>query len=110
MLPKMQGWMDAKVFLTESNSPGICRQETPHYEEVVKSVPGKEEVLMAKKMSNRTTEVIKMKQQKKGKFFTFIFSFIPGAAEMYMGFMKQGVSLMADFNLLSDAFCFPCGR
>ena len=38
-----------------------------------------------------------MKQQKKGKFFTFIFSFIPGAAEMYMGFMKQGLSLMALF-------------
>ena len=38
-----------------------------------------------------------MKQQKKSKFFTFMFSFIPGAAEMYMGFMKQGVSLMAIF-------------
>ena len=38
-----------------------------------------------------------MKQQKKGKFFTFLFSFIPGAAEMYMGFMKQGVSLMLLF-------------
>lgn len=38
-----------------------------------------------------------MRQQKKGKFFTFIFSFIPGAAEMYMGFMKQGVSLMTLF-------------
>lgn len=40
-----------------------------------------------------------MKQQKKNKFFTFIFSFIPGAAEMYMGFMKQGVSLMGLFFL-----------
>ena len=40
-----------------------------------------------------------MKQQKKGKFFTFIFSFLPGAAEMHMGFMKQGVSLMALFLL-----------
>lgn len=38
-----------------------------------------------------------MKQQKKGKFFTFIFSFLPGAAEMYMGFLKQGVSLMTLF-------------
>ncbi len=38
-----------------------------------------------------------MKQQKKNKFFTFMFSFIPGAAEMYMGFMKQGLSLMALF-------------
>ena len=48
LLPKMQGWMDAKMFLTESTGPGIYRQETPHYEEVVKSVPGKEEVLTAK--------------------------------------------------------------
>ncbi len=38
-----------------------------------------------------------MRQQKKSKFFTFIFSFLPGAAEMYMGFMKQGVSLMLLF-------------
>ena len=38
-----------------------------------------------------------MKQQKRGKFFTFVFSLIPGAAEMYMGFMKKGVSLMALF-------------
>ena len=38
-----------------------------------------------------------MKQQKKSKFLTFIFSFIPGAAEMYMGFMKQGISLMMVF-------------
>lgn len=38
-----------------------------------------------------------MKQQKKNKIFTFIFSFIPGAVEMYMGFMKQGISLMALF-------------
>lgn len=40
-----------------------------------------------------------MKQQKKNKFFTFIFSLIPGAAEMYMGFMKQGASLMGLFLL-----------
>ena len=38
-----------------------------------------------------------MKQQKKNKFFNFMCSFVPGAAEMYMGFMKQGVSLMALF-------------
>ena len=38
-----------------------------------------------------------MKQKKKNKFFTFLFSFVPGAAEMYMGFMKQGLSLMALF-------------
>ena len=45
-----------------------------------------------------------MKQQKKGKFLTFMFSFIPGAAEMYMGFMKMGVSLMALFFLCVAIF------
>lgn len=54
-------------------------------------------------------------RQKKSKFFTFIFSFLPGAAEMYMGFMKNGVSIMAIFFLsimipsvlrISDAFGF----
>ena len=38
-----------------------------------------------------------MKQKKKNKAFTFICSFLPGAAEMYMGFMKLGLSLMALF-------------
>ena len=38
-------------------------------------------------------------KQKKNSFFTFIFSFIPGAAEMYMGFMKSGISLMTAFFL-----------
>ncbi len=38
--------------------------------------------------------------KKKNGFFTFIFSFLPGAGEMYMGFMKQGVSLMGAFFLL----------
>ncbi len=33
--------------------------------------------------------------KKKNRFWTFCFSFIPGAGEMYMGFMKMGVSLMA---------------
>lgn len=36
-------------------------------------------------------------RRKKNGFFTFIWSFIPGAAEMYMGFMKCGLSLMALF-------------
>lgn len=36
-------------------------------------------------------------RQKKNSFFRFVFSFMPGAAEMYMGFMKNGVSLMALF-------------
>lgn len=40
-----------------------------------------------------------MKQKKKNKFFTFLCSFVPGAAEMYMGFMKMGFSLMAVFFL-----------
>ena len=40
-----------------------------------------------------------MKQKKKNKFYTFILSFMPGAAEMYMGFMKKGVSLMGIFLL-----------
>lgn len=35
--------------------------------------------------------------KKKNGFLTFIFSLLPGAGEMYMGFMKQGVSLMAMF-------------
>lgn len=38
-----------------------------------------------------------MKPRKKNTFFTFIFSFIPGAAEMYMGFMKSGISLFSLF-------------
>jgi len=40
-----------------------------------------------------------MKPQKKNKFLTFIFSFMPGAVEMYMGFLKKGASLMAIFLL-----------
>ena len=54
-------------------------------------------------------------KQKKNKFLTWICSLLPGAAEMYMGFMKYGVSLMGLFFLcimipsvfrLSDAFAF----
>lgn len=37
-----------------------------------------------------------MKRKRNG-FFTFIFSFMPGAVEMYMGFMKNGLSIMAIF-------------
>ena len=36
-------------------------------------------------------------KKKKNSFFTFIFSFLPGAGEMYMGFMKRGLSLMILF-------------
>ena len=38
-------------------------------------------------------------RQKRGKVMTFLCSLMPGAAEMYMGFMKQGISLMAVFIL-----------
>lgn len=37
--------------------------------------------------------------KKKSAFFTFICSFLPGAAEMYLGFMKNGFSIMALFFL-----------
>lgn len=35
--------------------------------------------------------------RKKGGFWTFCFSLIPGAGEMYLGFMKRGVSMMCMF-------------
>lgn len=38
-----------------------------------------------------------MKTKKKNRFLTFCFSCLPGAAEMYMGFMKMGVSMMLLF-------------
>lgn len=33
--------------------------------------------------------------RKKNGFLTFVFSLIPGAGEMYMGFFKQGISIMS---------------
>ncbi len=36
-----------------------------------------------------------MKKNKKNGVLIFLFSLLPGAGEMYMGLMKQGVSLMA---------------
>lgn len=33
--------------------------------------------------------------KKKNGFLTFVFSLIPGAGEMYLGFMKEGISIMA---------------
>ena len=36
-------------------------------------------------------------QKKKSRFWLFICSLIPGAGEMYLGFMKMGVSLMLGF-------------
>lgn len=58
-----------------------------------------------------------MKQKKKNKFYTFILSFLPGAAEMYLGFMKKGISLMAIFfvsigvsiTLRQDVFLLATG-
>ncbi len=38
--------------------------------------------------------------RKKNSFFTFIFSLVPGAGQMYMGFMKRGLSLMSCFFLI----------
>lgn len=38
--------------------------------------------------------------RKKSGFITFLFSLLPGAGEMYMGFMKMGVSLMGAFFLI----------
>ena len=44
-----------------------------------------------------------MQKQKKG-FLLFISSLIPGAGEMYMGFFKQGISIMTLFCASSAAF------
>ena len=38
--------------------------------------------------------------RKKSSFLTFCFSLLPGAGQMYMGFMKRGISLMTAFFLL----------
>ena len=38
-----------------------------------------------------------MKSRKKQIFGRFALSFLPGCAEMYMGFMKMGLSLMTVF-------------
>lgn len=40
-----------------------------------------------------------MKTKKKNKFLTFCMSCMPGAGQMYMGFMKMGLSLMLLFIL-----------
>ncbi|MCI8484321.1 MAG: hypothetical protein HFH41_08280 [Lachnospiraceae bacterium] len=38
--------------------------------------------------------------KKRNGFLAFCFSLVPGAGEMYMGFMKQGISIMAVFWML----------
>lgn len=50
-----------------------------------------------------------MTKQKSG-FWTFIFSLIPGAGELYMGFQKQGISIMVIFWLtIAVAFMLNLG-
>lgn len=39
-------------------------------------------------------------QKKKSRFWLFVWSLIPGAGEMFLGFMKMGVSLMLGFAVL----------
>lgn len=39
--------------------------------------------------------------RQKGKFLTFCFSMVPGAGHMYLGFMKQGLSLMTLFMAMA---------
>ena len=51
-----------------------------------------------------------MKNRNKNKFFLFLFSLLPGAAEMYLGFMHMGASLMAAFfaSCFLVAFFYQC--
>lgn len=42
---------------------------------------------------------------KKNLFFTFIFSFIPGAGQMYQEYMKRGLSIMSIFAILFILAC-----
>ncbi len=44
--------------------------------------------------------------RKKNKYLTFLCSLVPGAGEMYMGFMKHGVSIMVAFWLLLSLSLF----
>ena len=39
-------------------------------------------------------------QKKKSRFWLFIWSLVPGAGHMYLGFMKMGISLMLGFMIL----------
>lgn len=40
-------------------------------------------------------------RKKKNRFFLFCCSFIPGAGELYLGFMNMGLSLLMSFGILS---------
>lgn len=56
-----------------------------------------------------------MKIKRKNRFLTFCTSFVPGATELYIGFMKMGASLLTVFGALvmlaiftrTDIFMFP---
>ena len=41
-----------------------------------------------------------MKAKKRNGFWTFCFSFVPGCAEMYWGYLQMGMSLLLPFMLL----------
>lgn len=47
-------------------------------------------------------------KNKKSRFWVFVFSFLPGAGEMYMGFMKMGLSLMLGFMLTVAVVSIIC--
>lgn len=44
--------------------------------------------------------------KKKNGFIRFLLSFLPGAGEMYMGFMKMGLSLMMAFFVMAGISMF----
>lgn len=45
-------------------------------------------------------------RRRKSRFLLFCWSFLPGAGQMYMGFMKMGVSLMGSFMLMTVGVSF----
>lgn len=48
--------------------------------------------------------------KKKSRFWTFVFSMLPGAGHMYMGFFRQGISFMgAFFGLIAVTALFDLG-
>ena len=47
-----------------------------------------------------------MEFKKKNGVVSFVLSFIPGAAEMYLGLMKNGTSIMVTFALLVSIYYF----
>jgi len=44
--------------------------------------------------------------KRKSRFWTYVFAFIPGAGQMYLGFLKFGVSIMLSFFLVIFAADF----